>query len=285
MIAGDEVPAPALLAGGIPGAEGPCTTPQGTVYLVAPAAGEVRILENGTTRVVASTGGIPAGLQLDRDASLVVADMAKGILRVTPDGRVSDVVRQMEGAPIRGCNDVSFDSMGNLYFTAPAGSSAANPCGELFCRQRDGTVSRLDGGFAFCNGLAVSADDRILIVAETHTKKLWAYDLPAPGMVEGKRVFATLEGDHRGGPDGIDFDADGCLIATNYGGARLEVFDPAGRRIRRIHLPFQKPSNVHFRGPESTILLVTEHDNESLWEFDYGMLGQQQYGWGGSATA
>lgn len=280
MSAIDEDIVPDLLARGVPGAEGPCTTRDGLIYLVAPAAGEVRLLESAGTRVLASTGGIPAGLQLDRDGSLVVADMKHGILRVTKDGCVSEVVRDFEGHPIRGCNDLSFDSLGNLYFTAPAGSSAYQACGELFCRTTDGAVHRLDAGFAFCNGLAVSADDRLLIVAETHTKTLWAYDLPVPGRVARKRVYAILEGTHRGGPDGIDFDVDGRLIATNYGGSQLEVFGRDGRRERRLRLPFSRPSNVHFLGPGSTILLLTEHDSESLWRFDYGGPGQEQYGWG-----
>jgi gluconolactonase len=265
---------------GIPGAEGPCTTLDGRIFMVAPGKGQVlEITSTGQARELANTGGIPAGLQLDRDGSLLVADMKHGILRVSMDGEIHDVVRTFAGAPIRGCNDLAFDSSGNLYFTAPAGSNAANPVGEIFCRLANGTVHKLDGGFAFCNGIAVSADDRTLIVAETFAKRLVAYDLPQPGMPTNKRVFAMLSGDHPIGPDGIDFDAAGNLISTNWGGGVLEVFAPHGSLVREIPLPFGKPSNVHFKGPDSTLLLVTEHDQNGLWQFDYANLGQRQYGW------
>jgi gluconolactonase len=264
----------------VPGSEGPCVTPDGRIFMVGPNEGRVvEVFKDGTSRDLANTGGIPAGLQLDRDGSLLVADMKLGILRVTMDGLVHEVVREFNGRPIRGCNDLYFDSGGNLYFTAPAGSSFEDRCGELFCRLASGEVRLLDEGFAFSNGLAVSADDRILVVAETWTKQLHAYELPEPGVAAGKRLFATLSGDHFGGPDGIDFDVAGNLISTNWGAGALEVFGPDGSLRRRIELPFQKPSNIHFDGPGSRNLLVTEHDTNGLWRFDYAAPGQKQYGW------
>lgn len=94
--------------------------------MVAPNDGRVlEVIRDGTVLELANTGGIPAGLQLDRDGSLLVADMKLGILRVTMDGVVEDFVREFEGNPIRGCNDLAFDTAGDLYFTAPAGSSLA----------------------------------------------------------------------------------------------------------------------------------------------------------------
>ena len=274
-------PTMTTLARDLPGAEGPCTTPDGTVYLVASGRGEVLVLEaGGAPRTVAATGGVPAGLQLDRDGSLLVADMRLGILRVRPEsGAVEDVVRDYAGAPIRGCNDLAFDTAGNLYFTAPAGSSADDPCGEVFCRLADGAVRRLDGGYAFCNGLAVSGDDRLLVVAETRSKRLWAYDVKAPGVLGEARTFATASGDHWGGPDGMDFDAEGHLIVANHGAGLLEIFGPDGEPVRQVGTPFDKPSNVHFAAPGATELLVTEHTESTIRRFDYGVAGQPQYGW------
>lgn len=263
----------------IKGSEGPCTTVDGRIYMVQPGLGEVLEIVNGQARVVANTGGKPAGLQLARDGRLWISDMAKGILSVSPEGDLRDEVVEFEGAPIRGCNDLAFDRAGNLYFTAPAGSSADKPEGEIFCRLAHGEVRRLDGGYRFCNGLAVSSDDRLLIVAETFTRELQAYDLSAPGVVGPKKLWATLPGEARAGADGLDFDSHGRLIATNYGVGELNVFDPEGKLLRRIKPPFGKVSNVHFMGPHSTQLLVTEHETNGLWVFDYGSTGQRQFGW------
>lgn len=264
----------------IPGSEGPLTTKDGRIFMVEPRTGNIlEIEDSGQKKIVANTGGIPAGLQLHTDGSLWVADMKLGILRVTLQGTVTREVVSFEDHPIRGCNDCSFDSEGNLYFTAPAGSSAAHPVGEVFCRLQDGEVVRLGDGFAFCNGLAVSAGDDLLIIAETGTKRLHGYRLEAPGKVGEKFLFATLPGDHSGGPDGIDFDEFGRLIATNFGAGHLEIFAPEGTLERRFPLPFDKPSNVHFAGPGSRTLLITEHTHNGLWKTEWDCAGQIQFGW------
>lgn len=266
------------VAESIPGSEGPVFNRAGRFFCVAPDSGQIVALDgDGQLRELANTRGIPAGLQVDARDRLWLADMKLGILRISPDGGITDVVREYEGTPIRGCNDLAFDSKGNLYFTAPAGSSAERSVGEIYCRTRDGVVRRLDQGFAFCNGIAVSADDSTLIVAETHRKKLWAYDIRSPGIIAGKRVFATLSGEHFGGPDGIDFDAAGNLLATNWGGSCIEVFDSAAKRVELIPTPFAKPSNLHLGGVEGRELWVTEHTFMGVWKSRWHHCGLERF--------
>ena len=255
------------VADGIPGAEGPVFDRAGRFFCVEPFAGKIlEILEGGAKRAHANTGGVPAGLAVDARNHLWVADMTLGILRVAPDGAVEHVVSRIDGEPIRGCNDLVLDAEENVYCTAPAGSGAENPVGELYCRLASSrNIVRLDQGFAFCNGIALTADGSMLIVAETMTKTLWAYDVGAPGQVSNKRRWATLPGEHHGGPDGIDFDVAGNLLATNFGGGAIDVFDPAGRLIERVLTPFAKPSNLHFGGRDGCDLYVTEHTNDAVW--------------------
>ena len=105
-------------------------------------------------------------------------------------------------------------------------------------------------------------------------------DLPEPGNAANKRVWGKLPGDHAGGPDGIDFDCEGNLLAANWGGGAIEVFDPTGKPVDRIETPFKKPSNVHFNGPGSKELFITEHDENGLWRTTWHHAGQTQYGWG-----
>lgn len=264
----------------IAGAEGPCVDLDGRVFMVGPNEGRVlEVLPDGKTRDLVRYDGIPAGLQLDHNNDLWCADMKRGILRVSMTGKLFEEAVTFEGRPIRGCNDCSFDSQGNLYVTAPAGSGKDKPVGELFCRLRSGKLVRLDQGYQFCNGLAVSGDDRTLIVAETQTKKLWAFDIVEPGMVKNKRHWGTLPGDYEGGPDGIDFDEKGNLLATGWGAGGIEIFNPAGRHIGKIVTPFARVSNLHFNGPGSRTLFVTEHDTHGLWRTTHAHAGQLQYGW------
>lgn len=267
-----------LIAEGLPGAEGPVFDLKGRFFMVVPDRGlVVRVTDKGEVSTWADTGGIPAGLQCDRENNLWLADMKLGILRLSPRGEIEPMVTEFDGAPIRGCNDLYFDSKGNLYFTAPAGSSAEKPVGEVFCRRADGEVVRLDEGYQFCNGISVTADDHTLIVAETRTKSLWAFDILGPGSVANKRLWAELPGDHNGGPDGVDFDEAGNLLATNIGASAIEVFAPDGSWLQSIETPFARPSNVHFGGPDGRWVYVTEHTNNALWKFHWVRRGQPQY--------
>lgn len=259
-------------------------TNSGVIYLVAPPDGNlIRILPGGNAEVFASTGGCPAGLQLDPEGDIWVADMSRGILRVDSDGKVFEEVTRFKGAPMRGCNDLIFDCSGNLYFTAPAGSNGkpGGNTGEIFFRSVQGNVVRIDGGFAFPNGIAINSAANLLVFAETFTHKLIAYDLAAPGRAGNAREWAILprRAGEKAGGDGMDFDANGNLVATNYSAGTLEVFSPSAEHLRTITLPFKKCSNVHFYSDVSTRLLVTEHENNALWDFDYGYPGQMQFGW------
>lgn len=154
----------------------------------------------------------------------------------------------------------------------------------------------------------MTTDDKTLIVAETFTKSLFAYDIVAPGIVENKRLWAKLPGEvpplttttpspvrplypthplpplspipqHEGGPDGMDFDAVGNLLVANWGSGHLEVFAPDGTHAARIKLPFERPSNVHFGQKEGdrTTLYITEHSHHGLWRLTWLHPGQPQF--------
>jgi gluconolactonase len=266
------------IAADVPGAEGPVFDRAGNFFCVAPPTGSLlRLDQTGALVEHANTGGIPAGLQIDRSNCIWVADMKLGLLRVPRAGQVEPIAVEHGGASIRGCNDLAFDSEGNLYSTAPAGSSLESRVGELFCRLRTGSLNRLDSGFAFCNGIAVSADNSLLIVAETLTKSLWVYDIVAPGKVQNRRLFAKLPGEHEGGPDGIDFDAEGNLLATNWGGGAIEVFNRDGASLDRIYTPFAKPSNLHFDSAANRQLYVTEHTNDAVWKATWRCGGLERW--------
>lgn len=253
------------LADAIPGAEGPIYDHHGRWFVVCSDGPIYQILPDGQKREHARTTGLPAGLQLTDDNHLWLIDAKLGVLRIEPDGKVQPVITEQHGRPLQGCNDGAVDDHGNLYFTVPDGSGVDAPHGRVCCRRTDGQVRTVAEGFAFCNGLAVAPNNRLLVVAETWTKRLIAFDLPEPGVLENRRLFAQLPGDDPCGPDGIDFDADGHLLSTNYGNAELDVFDAHGQLLERIDLPFADVSNLHLGGSDGRDLLVTEHATPGVW--------------------
>lgn len=269
-----------LVTSDIPGAEGPVIDRLGRLFLVCPPRGQVLRVEPRGCVIHATTGGIPAGLAIDRQNCLWVADMQRGVLRISEDGKQIDaLINEYDGHPMRGCNDLAFDSQGNLYVTAPAGSSAAQPVGEVYFRSNSGSVSRLDDGFAFSNGIAVDAVGYTLIVAETMTRKLWRYDLKQPGVIASKQLFATMPGEHRVGADGMDFDSAGNLLVANWGEKSIDVFDPTGALLERMTVSGHA-SNLHFGGPDRRTLFITEHSTNALWRTSWKTPGQREWGLG-----
>ncbi|TGR72843.1 SMP-30/gluconolactonase/LRE family protein, partial [Mesorhizobium sp. M2D.F.Ca.ET.223.01.1.1] len=81
-------------------------------------------------------------------------------------------------------NEVVVDGRGNVYVNgggpAPAQGEHFGP-GTIVLITRDGLVRQVAENIAFANGMAVTPDNRTLIVAESHANRLTAFDLAADG--------------------------------------------------------------------------------------------------------
>ena len=69
-------------------------------------------------------------------------------------------------------------------------------------------------GVAFPNGMAVTADASTLIVGESFTLQLGAWEIESDGSLSNRRVWATLPD----GVDGICIDAEGAVWCANQHG-------------------------------------------------------------------
>ena len=83
----------------------------------------------------------------------------------------------------------------------------------------------------FPNGMAVTPDNRTLIVAESYRHRLTAFDIAEDGSLAGHRTFADLG---QTPPDGISMDADGAIwVASVPDRCCLRVAD-GGEILRRV---------------------------------------------------
>ena len=100
---------------------------------------------------------------------------------------------------------------------------------------------------------------------------------------QGKGIYQVVRG-WGSYPEGMKFGSlHGDMTADSEGNVYLSakngihVFGPDGTRIQRIMLPFEKPSNLHFGGPENRTIYITEHDTYGLWTLQWDRPGQPQY--------
>jgi sugar lactone lactonase YvrE len=141
---------------------------------------------------------------------LLITSGREGILRrMEPDGSL--VTHADLSRLARGWNEIVVDGRGNTYvngggFDLMAGEKFAP--GIIALVAHDGTVRQVADGIAFPNGMAITADNSTLIIAESYGKRLTAFDIAADGGLTNRRVWADLKD---GVPDGICIDAEGAV--------------------------------------------------------------------------
>ncbi|WP_134738947.1 SMP-30/gluconolactonase/LRE family protein [Nocardioides sp. 503] len=127
---------------------------------------------------VAHTGGRPLGIELDLDGRLVVCDAHRGLLRVDPaSGAVEAVTDSVRGTRMVFCNNAAVASDGTVWFSDSSTRYGVERwkddfvqntrTGRLLRLSTDGTVEVVLDGLAFANGVALSAAEDFVCVAET----------------------------------------------------------------------------------------------------------------------
>ena len=219
----------------------------------------------------------PAGTVLRADGHLLVCDNKyKALLDVAPDGIVRVVVEQFEGKPLRSLNDLTVDARGNVYWTDPDGSTAANPTGRVFRVRPDGRVDLVASGLAFPNGLDVDPQSKYLYLIESQSKKILRYELPADNRPLGKaEMFYDLGGS---GGDGCVFDAKGNFWVADFhrpetGHGRITVLSPDARVLAYLPVPSKVVSNITFGGAKNDEIFCTTGDPPAVFHAAVGVEG------------
>jgi sugar lactone lactonase YvrE len=131
-------------------------------------------------------------------------------------------------------NDIVVDGRGNAY---PGNTSFDFPDGEfapgiLALVTPDGSAQQVADDIAFPNSIVVTPDNSTLILAESYSNRLTAFDIAADGSLSNRRVWADLDD---GVPDGICLDVEGavwygdvpnkCGVRVREGGEVLQKID------------------------------------------------------------
>ena len=162
---------------------------------------------------------------------LIVSSSDRPLLRQEPDGTLVDHADLK-----RGFNEIVVDSRGNAYING----AGFNPlAGEKFAPgivtlvTPDGTSRQVAEGIAFPNGMAITPDNSTLIVADSYSKKLIAFDIEDSGGLSKQRVWAELG---EGAPDGICMDAQGAVWYADVPNQRCVRVREGGEVLQTVEL-------------------------------------------------
>ena len=155
---------------------------------------------SGSMTTLPLPGHSPSGLGFRPDGSLlIVSTEDRRLLRY--DGETVDTVADLSALAPADLGDMVVDSHGRAYIGSQAFSG-----GVILRVDPDDTISVVARDLDFPNGMAITPDQRTLIVAESTGRRLTAFSIGGDGALSDRRVFADgLDGP----PDGICLDAEG----------------------------------------------------------------------------
>ncbi len=238
------------IASGLEFPEGPVCLPDGSILVVEIKRGTLsRIQPDGSVKIAAETGGGPNGAAIGPDGAVYVcnnggfewldaggltlpgnqpADYTGGSIQRVElgTGRVETLYRECGGNPLRGPNDLVFDSQGGFWFTDHGKMRERDrDRGGLYYALPDGSriveaVFPLDSP----NGVGLSPDEKRLYVAETHTGRVFAWDLAGPGEITSSlrgQLVAGLPGHQLLDSLAIDAEGNVCVATIVNGGITI----------------------------------------------------------------
>ena len=240
-------------------------------------AGQIyRIPEKGRVQEVTNIGGFCLGLAFSPADELFVCNAKlASIIRVQKDGRSSLFADSAGTHKLIQPNYGVFDSDGNLYVSDSGSWSKSSGCILRFDKNGHGRMF-LAPPQPFPNGLALSADEDYLFIAQSHTDDVLRVEIRHDGTAGDQDVYARgLERI----PDGLAFDtahnlyvscyASDNIFRVSHGGTVSQLaYDRAGTILAR-------PTNIAFGGPSNEYLYVANLGRWHINRVHLGVAGQR----------
>lgn len=243
--------------------EGPAVDAAGDVYFTDQPNNRILKYEqkSGKITVFMQPAGRSNGMYFDKAGNLIAcADEKDQLWRISPDKRVTVLVKIFHGARLNGPNDVWIAPDGGMYITDPYYQrkywSRTDPDPAIkgrfvyFLPKGDSVLQIVDsaGSLMQPNGIIGTPDGKQLYVADINAGKTFRYDIARDGSLHHKALFVSQ------GSDGMTIDSEGNIYLTGKG---ITIYNPQGQKIGHIAIPEPWTANVCFFGKERRYLFVT----------------------------
>ncbi len=194
----------------------------------------------------------PCGLGILPDGKLIVLTMFRKHLMAYADGRLS-LYADLSGIATGTIDDMIVDGLGRAY-VGDLGFDLPPPpdrgaVGRIILVTPEGEARIVADGLRFPNGIAVSSDNRRLVVAEMDGACLADYDIAADGSLHFRRRFGSMKS-----PDGICLDREGAVWVASFDEDAFIRLDRDGRELQRIKVPGRRALACVLGGSERRTL-------------------------------
>jgi sugar lactone lactonase YvrE len=179
--------------------------------------------------------------------SLYLMDAEGGVQMVaSPEERHADTVRT---------NDGIADPWGRFWIGSMAYDFAPGAA-SLYRFGREGLRTIFED-VTISNGIGWSPDARTMYYIDSGPGTIQAFEVDESGEISSPRIFAHLDVDREGAPDGMCVDAEGGVWVAIWGGYEVRHYSPEGVLLGRVTLDTAQPSSCALGGPDGTTLYIT----------------------------
>lgn len=258
--------------------------PGGRVFASDHQCAVAEIFPDGSFKRMGPKGGAPNGVNMDRHGRVLIAnfgiyDREEGPLqRFDPaTGKHETLLVDVGGKRLTSANYPVMDQAGNIWCANSTHAETwpqaldGREDGFLFVLRADGSSEIVAEGLKFPNGMALSADEQFLFVAQTTGADVMRFPiLPGARLGKGERYGPTLGVLKPPGPDvdkstvgytdGIGFDVEGNLWVCLPASDKIVAITPGGEVVTVICDPtgevMNHPTNITWGGPDLKDLYI-----------------------------
>lgn len=224
--------------------------------------------------VVREPTGMANGNAYDPQGRIVSCEhLYSRVTRREHDGSQTVLADNFEGIELNSPADLAIRSDGATFFGDPVFGRIRDPLGGkaretlgsarspiltfrgVFCIKPDGALSLATDLCDQPNGIAFSADEKRIFIADSWKRCIWRFDVAPQGEFRNPHVFAQHFGHPHGVPDGLKVDSEGnvwCVWTTDG----VCVFDPKGDHVGTLPIEGHATS-LAFGGADLRDLFIT----------------------------
>jgi sugar lactone lactonase YvrE len=231
---------------------------RGLLYWVDIKAGSIHVYDPPAARDHVIDAGQEVGCVALRASGGVIFAGRNGFCELDIEsGDIAPLLDPERHMPGNRFNDGKVDPRGRLWAGTMSTEGQRNR-GSLYCLFPDFSLRTMVTGVSISNGLAWSADHRILYYIDTPTQEVAAFDYDADtGEISGRRAAVRIPPE-KGQPDGMTMDAEGMLWVALYGGGAVTRWNPRdGRLLATIEVPAPLVTSCAFAGLRMDELFIT----------------------------